>query len=265
MRGTQHDGALEGLRIVVTRARDQAAELADRLTSLGAIVIALPAIEVVPVSPAALDEALDHLELYDWILFTSANAVDIFFDRMSARGGRIGGDSGPRTGAIGRATAERVRRRGGAVDYVPEEAVAESLLSGLVELGVSGNRILMPRARVARDILPEGLRSAGASVDVVAVYETRMPEPAGDAIQQLMTGEVDCFTFASQSSVRNTLEMLGGTLPHGAKVACIGPVTADAARAMGLQVDILATEYSLTGLVDALVTHLGVSRKAGKR
>lgn len=253
---------LDGRRIVVTRARRQATELTERLSSLGATVIALPAIEIQPVRSHDLDAALRQLGRYDWIIFTSANAVDIVFDRLRELSIDPGQASRLRVGAIGNATATRIASHGLRVDFVPDDSVAESLVSGLADIGVEGSRVLLPRARVARDVLPDGLREAGAAVDVVVAYETRKATPDAAEIQELRRIGADCVTFTSQSSVRHTLDLLGGRLPDGALVACIGPVTGNAARAAGLPVDILAADYSATGLVDALVAYYGVGRKA---
>lgn len=255
------DRPLAGRRIAVTRAKSQAPELSERLVSLGAEVIELPAIDIVPVPPDALDAALHRIATYDWILFTSSNAVDIVVDRMQELD--IGWDavSDARVGSIGRSTADRIRHRGGSVQFVPDKAVAEAMLDGLMSRGVTGSRILLPRARVARDTLPDGLRAAGAWVDVVVVYETRMTEFDDRVVRELLDGRVDCITFASQSSVRNTLDAIGGRLPDRVDVACIGPVTAEAARTAGLRVDILATNYSITGMIDALVKHFEAGRE----
>jgi uroporphyrinogen-III synthase len=255
------DLPLAGIRVVVTRARAQAAELSDRLTTLGARVIEFPAIEIVPVATDSIDAALARIDTYDWMLFTSVNSVDIVFDRVDALGIGTAGLTDIKIGVIGRSTADRVRRRGASIVLVPDEFVAESMVKGLLNHGVSGKRILLPRARIAREMLPASLRAAGAEVDVVAVYETRRPEHQHDIVQQIASGDVDCVTFTSQSSVRNVIDALGQSLPDVVKIACIGPVTAAAAVESGLRVDILATEHSIPGLIDALVAHFGAGRE----
>ncbi|HUG14897.1 MAG TPA: uroporphyrinogen-III synthase [Thermomicrobiales bacterium] len=248
---------LAGLRILVTRARSQAAALSDRLVELGASVVELPAIEIVPLPLAALDTALSRVTEYDWVLFTSTNAVDIVFDRVESLGLELSSLAGVRLATIGSSTADRVNSRGLAVSFVPERAIAESMLDGLVRLGLSGARILLPRARVARNTLPDGLRAAGARVDIVEVYETRATAGDEDAIDDVRALGADWVTFTSQSSVRNTLAALGGRVPEGARIACIGPITAEAAHSAGLTVDILASEHSVSGLADALVAEVG--------
>jgi uroporphyrinogen III methyltransferase / synthase len=246
--------SLAGMRIVVTRARQQAGDLVQRLHALGSEVIELPAIEIEPVESPELDAAIARLNSYDWLLFTSVNAVDIFFDRMAHRGGGSAQLSAVRVGTIGAATAERVAQRGGSVAFVPEEFVAESMVEGLVALGMTGARVLLPRARIARDTLPEGLRAAGATVDVIVVYDTMRPRAFEDsAVAALRTGSVDLLTFASPSTVRSVAELLEPEMRHRIPVACIGPITARAAQEAGFPVSIQAIEFSIPGLVDAIV------------
>lgn len=242
---------LAGLRVLVTRAREQSAALVEWLRALGADPVELPVISIEPAPLGPLDDALARLGAYDWVVFTSVNGVRAFFDRLAATRSAAAPVSA-RIGAIGPATAAAVRERGYAVAFTPPRFVAEAAVEGLVELGVSGRRILLPRADIARDVLPEGLRAAGAEVDVVVAYRTR-PAAAGDdrVLAALRGGEVDVLTFASPSTVRNLALLLGAWRPSAA-VACIGPITAQAARDAGFAVDIEADEYSIPGLVEAL-------------
>jgi uroporphyrinogen-III synthase len=236
-----HSRPLERTRIVITRAESDARRLAERLKELGAEPIVLPTITIEFADPAPLDAALEKIRSYHWIIFTSRNGVEAVFRRTS----RI---AGPRVAAVGSATAEELRRHGVEPDLVPEEYVAEAILESLGE--VKGQRFLLPRADIARPMLPDALRSRGAWVDDLAVYHTRSvltgrPELAG----------VDAVTFTSSSTVRGFIE--GGPVPRGAKVVCIGPVTAKTAREYGLEVSEVADDSTEDGLVAALIAALG--------
>jgi uroporphyrinogen-III synthase len=245
--------SLAGKRVVVTRARRQAAPLIERLAALGAEVIELPAIEIVPAASAALDQAVRDVETYDWVVWTSANGVDAFLTRLAGLGRAPSSMSWPRVAAIGPATAARLGEYGIPAALVPARYVAESLLEAMVERGVVGQRVLLPRAEHARDVLPDGLRAAGAHVDVVAVYQTRQPgPPRTDSAALLLDGSLDAITFASPSAARAVAVWLGDRRPT-AEVVCIGPVTAAAAEACGFHVDAVAAEHSVPGLVDAVV------------
>jgi uroporphyrinogen-III synthase len=250
---------LAGKRVLVTRTTGQAGDLSRRLREFGAEAIEMPVIEIVAITDAgALDHALDGLDRFDWVVFTSANAVDAFVSRMAERGLNIGHLTGANVAAIGTATTRRLRDLSLSPDLVPEEAVAESLLDALKTRGVAGSSILLPRAEVARDTLPEGLREAGADVYVVPVYRTVPAEPDPAVLRRLRDGEIDIVTFTSSSTVRNLLRMLGGdtTLLNAGFVACIGPVTAATAREHGLRVDVVATDHSIPGLIEAIRQHV---------
>ncbi|HMM41081.1 MAG TPA: uroporphyrinogen-III synthase [Thermomicrobiales bacterium] len=254
MSGPAAEAALAGLRVVVTRAARQAGDLSSQLESLGAVVVSLPAINIVPLPTEPLDVALRRIDEFDWLVLTSANGVEIVLGRLRALDLAIGAAGGPKIAAIGAATARRLSAAGIAVDFVPERAIAESLLDGLIGRGVAGKRLLLPVAEAARDVLPDGLRAAGAAVEVVHTYRTVLPAgSAKNVIEEVRAGMVDVFTFASPSAVRNTAELVGLPLPPGVAVACIGPVTARAARELGLRVDIVAADHSIPGLVAAIV------------
>ena len=238
---------LAGKRVLVTRPRHQAAALSDQLRQAGAIPVEFPVIEIVASTSAELDAALNQVEKYDWLIFTSVNTVTIVAERLGEAGS-------VQIAAIGDATAAALMERGFAVDLVPDEFVAEAVLHSLFERGVAGKRFLLPRAEIARNILPDGLREAGAIVDVVAAYSTRLPEAVDqNVVDAILGGEIDIVTVTSPSTVRNLLTFTGGDLPPEIVVACIGPITAEAAREAGLRVDIMASEYSMSGLVDALI------------
>lgn len=242
---------LTGRRILVTRPRAPAEPLDAALTGHGARPIPFPTIEIRPaVDLAPLDRALAALEDYEWITFTSANGVDVFFDRLAVRGGTI-----PPTAhiaAVGPGTARSVKDRGARVDFIPSEYLAERLGQELND--VAGRKVLFPRAGGARDALALELTRRGATVDEVVVYETLPAVPDARGLAELERG-VDAATFTSASTVDNYFLLLDGRaaqLLAGAAIACIGPVTGAAARARGLTVDVEPTEHTVPGLVDAL-------------
>ncbi len=243
---------LDGLRVLVTRPEELAGGLVRQLRALGAEPIVCPTIRFVPpASYAPLDAALRQVQSYDWIIFTSVNGVRFFFERLATLGIEPGSLAGARLAAIGPATARGLEERGVAPDLVPARYIAEAILD---EIGqVAGQRILLPRADIARKALADGLRARGAIVDEVAAYCT---VAAGGT---LPPGPFDWVTFTSASTVHNLAglaEAAGQNLSEylaGARIACIGPITAQAVRAGGLTVDLEAAEYSMEGLIAALV------------
>jgi len=250
---------LAGTRILVGRARHQASSLSAGLRSLGASVIEIPFIEIQkPQSFQPLDTALRNLKNYDWLILTSANGVEALWQR--ARRLRI-----PRThlkclqiAAIGPATKHALVKRGLKVSMVPEEYVAESVVKGLRDK-VGGKSVLLVRAKVARDVIPEDLRAAGAQVDVVEAYETVVPEKSRLRLQLLMKNAArhpHMVTFTSSSTVRNFVELLGLAQALSLKnveFASIGPVTSATLREMSLPVAIEAREFTIGGLIRAIV------------
>jgi uroporphyrinogen III methyltransferase / synthase len=253
---------LFGRHIVVTRAREQASDFRVKLTELGAQCIEFPTIAVEPPSSwAPLDAAIARLSTYDWVIFTSVNGVRFFMERLWAAGLDVRELKGTRLAAIGPKTAEALEKHGLRPDLVPVEYRAESILDGLPrELG--GLRFLMPRAAVARDILPVTLRERGGDVDVVAAYQTVLPaERASQIADRLRRGEIHCLTFTSSSTVSNFFSLLDkdDVLLHmdGVAVACIGPITAKTAEEHGLHVHIMPSEYTIAGLVEAIRRHFG--------
>ncbi len=250
---------LAGKRVVVTRARDQARELAERLRAEGAEPVLLPTIELVPPADgyAALDAALRALDTFDWIIFTSVNGVAHTCARLEALGRHPRALNRLRVAAIGPATARALRERGVRVDVVPPTYVAEAILEVLpLEPGAG---ILLPRADIARPALREGLRAAGARVVEVAAYRTVPARPDPGALARLEAG-VDAITFTSGSTVRHFVTLLGAErarrLARGAVVAAIGPITARVAREMGLPPDVVAREHTVPGLIAALCAHV---------
>jgi len=258
---------LAGLTVLVTRARDQAAALSDALRAEGADPLELPTIRVVePADLAPLDGAVRGIAAgrYHWLVLTSVNGVDQILARTSALGLGPAALANSRVAAVGDATADRLRTAGVGVDLVPERFEAKAVVAALVARGAAGQRVLYPRADIARDAIPTGLRAAGAVVDEVEAYRTLPATTIAPAVRErVVGGAVDVVTFASGSSVRNLVTLLGadfGALRQ-TEIACIGPTTAETARALGLTVDVVADDATVAGLVAALVAHR--RRRAG--
>ena len=243
---------LFGKTVVVTRAREQASELSTRLVALGASVVEMPAIELVPLAVEVPD-----LQRFDWIVFTSANGVDAFFERgLEPRNLDARALAPVRLAAIGPGTAAALARRGLRADVVPERFVAESLLDAFP---AGSGRVLIARAEAARDVLPEGLTAKGYDVVVLPVYRTVAAPPDADALARFRTATdpVDAITFTSSSTVDNFCAAVGGPLPEPQPhVISIGPVTSATARERGLRVDAEADPHTIDGLVEALVRKL---------
>jgi uroporphyrinogen III methyltransferase / synthase len=246
-------------RVVVTRARAQAGELSADLEKLGAEVHEFPTIEIGPPEDfGPLDAAIRDLDSFGLIVFTSVNGVEAFLKRLQHHGLDLRAfPRDAKVAAIGPATAERIERTGLRVDLVPEEYRAEALIEALGAHPLAGERVLIPRAKVAREILPEKLREAGAEVIVPPAYES-VPSSEGkeELSLRLQSGEIDCVTFTASSTVENFVGAFGAEeaarLLSDTRVACIGPITADAARKHGLRVDAVAREYTISGLVEAV-------------
>jgi len=253
------DKPLAGERVLVTRARDQAGSLAEELEALGATVIEIPAIEIrPPASYAALDATLNNIENYDWLILTSVNGVDALFARMATLGFGLEKLLHLNIAAIGPSTREKIEEHGLPVDVVPEKYVAESIVEALWEQ-VRGKRVLLVRAKVARDVIPEELRKAGARVHVAEAYETIVPEESRALLQKALNDQRQrptAITFTSSSTARNFVALLGSDQPgkalHGISIVSIGPVTSATLRELGLTVDVEAKEYTISGLVRAL-------------
>ena len=240
---------LFGRSVVVTRAREQASGLRARLESLGAEVIELPAIEIEPV-----EFVLPELASVRWLVVTSANGVDAFFDRGLAPDGldarALGG---VKVAAIGPGTAGALAARGIAADLVPEKFVAESLVDAFPDPALgSSTRVVIARAETARDVLPDGLRARGYDVDVLSVYRTVQATPDDATSARVRAGDVDAITFTSSSTVTNLCDVLGAVPEPQPLVVSIGPVTSETARARGLRVDIEADPHTIDGVIAAL-------------
>ncbi|MCX5837980.1 MAG: uroporphyrinogen-III C-methyltransferase [Deltaproteobacteria bacterium] len=250
---------LFGRGIVVTRPEAQAGELAELLQAEGARVIPFPVIRIAPPeSWEALDGAIDRLDAYRWIIFTSANGVAFFFRRLRERRGDIRDLKGIRIATIGPATAAAVGALGIRVDIVPEEFISEGVVRAFTGEDLRGCRVLLPRAEEARDVIPEGLAEMGAKVDVVTAYRTiRSHRDPSGILPLLDGGKVDVITFTSHSTVNHFFGIMGADfrLPSQVRIACIGPVTAAAAQNAGLTVHILQERYTIPGLVDAITSY----------
>ena len=252
---------LFGKRILVTRSREQASDLSERLRELGAMPVEFPTIEVIPPeSWADVDHCAAQMTMYDWIIFTSVNGVKYFLERLFTLGGDIRDLQGPRVCAIGPKTAEALEVLKVRVDFIPSEYRAESIFAGLRDENLKGKRILIPRAKVARDVLPEELRKAGAMVDVVEVYRTVRPGGNAEEVEALLKeGAISAVTFTSSSTVINFVEMVGAQavrkLIAGVPIASIGPVTAEKAQSFGIETTVMPREYTIPALVDALAEY----------
>jgi uroporphyrinogen III methyltransferase / synthase len=262
------DRPLFGRRIVVTRSREQAGEMMDLLEERGAEAIAAPTIRIAPPEDlAALDRACAAAGTFDWLVFTSANGVDHFMRRLVATGD-VRELKGVRICTIGPSTASKVQRYGIRVDLMPAEYRAEAVLEALKRAGdVRGQRFLLPRADIARELLGDELRAAGADVVEVAAYRTLLgsPERNGDhdVYRMLLDRQIDAVTFTSASTVRNFAQLYGrdqaSDLLRTTVVACIGPVTAEAAEQLGIATTVMPARYTIPDLVDALVEYFAVA------
>jgi len=244
---------LAGRRILVGRAAKQASALSELLREQGATVIEIPFIEIKPPrSYRLLDEAVRKLPLYDWLILTSVNGVEVFFSRLQRL--KSANLSGLRVAANGPATRAEIERHGLRVDVMPREYVAESVVRAL-RSKVKGKRVLLVRASVARDVIPRELRKAGARVDVAEAYRTELPRGSAAKIRKLLGGRKrrpDAITFTSSSTVKNFVKMAGRAVLDGISLASIGPVTSATLRECGLKADVEAREYNMQGLVDSL-------------
>jgi uroporphyrinogen III methyltransferase/synthase len=238
---------LFGKRIVVTRAKGQAGGLAASLEALGACVIEIPTIEIQPpADPAPLDRAIDNLASYDWLIFTSANGVRYFIERLDRSATDLR-SLRARICAIGPATRAAVEALHLKVDLMGAEYVAESLLEAFAAHDLSGKRVLLPRAAVARDVIPTELAKRGAEVDVAEAYRTVAPE-----VTEPFPDAVDAITFTSSSTVQNFVSLYGAEPLRGVKAISIGPVTTRTALSLGVEIAAEAQPFTVDGLLEAI-------------
>jgi uroporphyrinogen III methyltransferase/synthase len=252
--------SLAGVRILVTRSKTENQTLSGKLRALGAITVELPTIAVVPPeNTGPLDGSIRMLSKYDWVIFTSRIGVQFFAERMAAVEQSADRLREVKVAAIGPATAAALESLGKRPDYVPEEFLSEQIAYGLGDL--KGKRILLPRANIASKNLPEQLRKQGAIVEEVVAYRTVAPEDLSlNRLQLILKQGVDVVTFTSPSTVRNLAHLANadglGALLKGVKVACIGPVTADAAKELGVHVNMIASNHTIDDLVEAIVNEI---------
>ena len=247
---------LVGSKVVVTRARGQAERLSSALRLLGANVIELPTIEIRPPNDwSQLDQAIAQLEQYDWLIFTSANGVRYFIERLDASKRDLRALKA-KICAIGPATREHLEGLHLKVDLMPSEYVAESVLEAFGKQDLAGKRILLPRATVARDLIPVELKKRGAEINVVPAYRTQVPEQAAKLAQKTFGADPrpDWITFTSSSTVRNFAQLCPIERLNGVRVASIGPITSRTARELGIRVDAEPERYTVEGLVEAIVS-----------
>jgi uroporphyrinogen III methyltransferase/synthase len=258
----RENGLLWGTKIVVTRARAQASGLLELIRNEGGEAIEFPSIEIVREDDlTALYKAFTELNGYAWLIFTSVNAVDIFFEELRLREIDIRQLQGIKLCAIGPATAAQLTRQGLLVDLIPAEYRAEGIIAELKNLLKPAERILLPRARGAREILPESMRQLGALVDEVIIYQAVTASHVNPSrLQNIRDGEVDYITFTSSSTVNNFVNIIGPEnieeFNARVKVACIGPITARTAQEHGFTVDIMPAQYTIEALLDSIVQDL---------
>ena len=253
---------LKNKTIVVTRAHDQAAEFAAELKKFGADIFLFPTIEIVPPdSFAALDEAIKNLDRFDWLIFTAVNAVEYFLQRLKENHVEVDALDYLRVCAIGEATANRLASARIHLDVVPTDSKAEGVFAALREyIGeeFAGLRFLLPRAKVARDYLPEKLSRAGAEIEVAEAYQTILPRnPATAKLKALLAADsIEVITFTSGSTVKNFARIFAvndlSKILAGVKIACLGDITAQAAAEVGLRTEILPAETTTFGLASAI-------------
>jgi uroporphyrinogen III methyltransferase/synthase len=259
---------LIGKRILITRARDQSAKFATQLKELGAEVIEFPTIEIAPpLSWVGLDRAIDQLKSYDWVIFTSINGVNFFWQRLREKGKEPHLPSSLKVCAIGPATANQLKEKELRVDFTPNEFMAEAILMGLEKMAIKGKRILLARARKTRDILPKGLKKMGAEIDVVETYRTIRPRGGAKRLKHLLTdGNIDAITFTSSSTVNHFAELLKKEdlkkLLRNIAIASIGPITSRTAKGWGMRVQIQPKQYTIPALTRAIANHFASKNRS---
>jgi len=252
---------LLGKRIVITRAREQASDLVNHLTDLGAECLEVPTIQVIPPDDfESLDTAIENLSTYDWLIFTSVNGVNTFFDRLFAKGMDVRSLHHLQTAVIGPATSERLFNFGIKSDIIPESYRAESVVEAFDKIDTKGKKILLPRAAQARPILPVELSRMGAVVDEIIAYRTKAVYDNADfLLKQLKERKIDIITFTSSSTVKNFHALIPPkdlkSLMENVTIASIGPITADTARVLGFDVHITAESFTIPGLCEAILKY----------
>jgi Uroporphyrinogen-III synthase len=247
----------EGRRVLVTRAAHQAGKLSNGLRGAGIVPVEVPVLEIAPPDDfQPLDDAIRRLDSYDWLILTSANAVRALVERATFLRVLLARDSRFKIAAIGTGTASEARDAGMNVALVPESYVAESLV-GMLQVEAAGKRILLARAAVARDVIPDALRAAGAEVDIVDAYQNRMPAKSPELLKRVLAEGIDAVTFTSSSSVTHLAAAANAAgisfpFPYVAAVS-IGPITSATLRVAGWEPAIEASPSDIPGLVQAVV------------
>jgi uroporphyrinogen-III synthase len=250
---------LAGIHVLVGRAPHQASALSSGLVALGAEVLSIPFIEIrKPTSYRPLDSALKKIGDYDWLVLTSVNGVEALWTRAEKLSVSKRSFEHLKIAAIGPATRSAMEKQGLKVDVVPEKYVAESVVESLREQ-IAGKRVLLTRAKVAREVIPDELRKLGAQVNVVEAYQTIVPRRSRERLRSALKSKrrPDVIAFTSSSTVRNFMELLGRRITRkqleGIQFASIGPVTSSTLRELGLPVHIEAKQYTIPGLIEGIV------------
>jgi len=249
------EGRLAGRRILVTRSRNQAAQLTKLLEAEGATIYEIPSIEIILQNDGItrLQSELNRIADYSWLLLTSVNSVLILDKTLRNSGQNWKWLEALRIGCIGKATAAKVRELGGIVSLVPSRYQAESLAEELVKDSLAGKKILLPRAARSRPVLPEQLRRSGAIVEEIHIYKAELADQNKQALIELLSrNQIDLITFTSSSTVRNFIELAGEFPWQKIPVACIGPITAETLRDYGIEPAMEAVEFTMQGLVEAI-------------
>ncbi|MDW7674372.1 MAG: uroporphyrinogen-III C-methyltransferase [Bacillota bacterium] len=251
---------LFGKRVLVTRSRSQASDFAKRIEELGGEPFEFPTIEIESPDYQGLDQSINKIEEYNWIIFTSVNGVQSFFNRLFKLGKDIRELQNASICAVGPKTKEALEEKGLIVDYIPGEYRAEAIIEGLQGKVMAGHKVLLPRADIARKVLPKALTEMGALVDDEVAYVTKRSDANGIILKQMLADkEVNVITFTSSSTVKNFVELLGvekeelAQLLTGVFVASIGPITTATAEELGIKVDAQAEEYTIDGLINSIL------------
>jgi len=250
---------IQGKRILVTRAKEQAASFSEKISELGGIPIEIPLIKIQPPKNLEqIEQALADINRYDWLVFTSVNGVQYFFHFLEKYNICLQKGKQPKIAVVGKKTLQALEQRGITVDLIPEQFVAENLLEKLREKVTAGDSVLLARGNLARSLLPEKLREMGVHVNDLIIYETVLNyEKQAELKQLLKSRSLDIITFTSSSTVTNFVELLEGTgwrdwLDH-TQIVCIGPITEKTALEAGMNVDIVAKEYTIAGIIEAII------------
>ena len=250
---------LFGKRVLVTRARSQSSRVASGLNALGAVVVECPVIRSEAVEDtAALDDALSHLDRYDWAAFASPNGVNQTFVRMDSLGLDTRAFADCKIAAVGPATVSALKSRGINADLTPDTYTAEGLVDAFNAIDETPKSAVVFRSDIGRETVPRGLRDLGAKVDEVAAYRTVLAEESADIAKRSFEDGVDIVTFTSSSTVKNLRQLLGGDVNpiNDCVVVCMGPVTAATAEAFGIRVDLIPSEQSIPGMISAIRQHI---------